>query len=64
MILVFFRNIRFMQIGYSRGSVERGRQTAVGLSTTATVNAFAGYIVETFRDKADQLYYIATRSPS
>jgi len=38
--------------GYLRGSLERSRQTTVGLSTTAIFSVFAGYFFGEFTDKA------------
>jgi len=34
-----------------RGSLDRGRQTRAGLSTTAIFSVFAGYFFRSFRDK-------------
>jgi len=41
-------NIRFL-CGYSRDYLEKGRQTTVGLSTTAIVSALAGYVFGNLR---------------
>ena len=48
--------------GLRGGSLERGRQTTVGLSTTAIFSVFAGYFFGNFRE--GQHYYIAKRSQS
>ena len=39
------------------GSLERGRQTIVGLSTTAIFSTFAGDVFGTFRNKSNIMIY-------